>query len=188
LDRILERRETYAAVAVTAAAVRAAQTAIDREFCDCMTATRTWKAVGCCGSVTVPQSAISARAWPHLRVIDWERSMLVEPDGSTIWYDVIILPAGAELAPPASSKPPERVEPESKREEAAEAEATRPRPKRDPLISVLETLAPAGVHPKGMSIRRLTDRINKLPEFKENQVSDDTVGRALKDMKAAVKK
>ena len=40
-----------------------------------------------------------------------------------------------------------------------------------------------GIRPKSVSISELTRRINKLPEFKENQVSDDTVGRADREIK-----
>jgi hypothetical protein len=73
-----------------------------------------------------------------------------------------------------------------KRKEVAETEPTRRQ--RDRLFPVLETLTPGGVRPKGMSIKGLTDRINKLPEFKDDKVSEDTVGRALRGMRAAVKK
>ena len=46
---------------------------------------------------------------------------------------------------------------------------------------------PDGIRPKGMSIARLTKRINKLPEFKDQKVSEDTVGRADIEIKTAEK-
>jgi hypothetical protein len=45
-------------------------------------------------------------------------------------------------------------------------------------------LPPDGVPPKGTSIRALTERINELPEFKDNRVGEDTVGRALEVLAA----
>jgi hypothetical protein len=72
-------------------------------------------------------------------------------------------------------------------DELAEAEPTRWQ--RDRTIAAIKTLHPPdGIRPKGVSIAALTNRINKLPEFKENQISEDTVGRALEDIKAALKK
>ena len=47
---------------------------------------------------------------------------------------------------------------------------------------------PDGIRPKGVSIAALTRRINKLPEFKDDEVSEDTVGRADNEIKAARKK
>jgi hypothetical protein len=101
VDRILERRETYAAVVETAAALRAAQEAIDREFYERMAA-GPWQAAGCRGSPTAPQSNIPAAAWPDLQVTDWKRSRLAEPDG-TVRYGVDISPVLPEptATPPA---------------------------------------------------------------------------------------
>jgi hypothetical protein len=60
---------------------------------------------------------------------------------------------------------------------------------RDRTIEAIKTLHPPhGIRPKGTSIQALTNRINKLPEFQGNQVSDDTVGRALKDIETAPEK
>ena len=90
--------------------------------------------------------------------------------------------AEAELAParkPAPAPLSSQVEPEP--------ESTRWQ--RDRTIAAIKTLHPPdGIRPKGVSIAALTNRINKLPEFKENQISEDTVGRALEDIKAALKK
>jgi hypothetical protein len=85
------------------AALFVAQTAVDREFCDRM-ATETWQTVGRRGSPTAPQSDIPAVAWLHLLVTDWQRSTLAEPDG-TVWYDVSVLPAGAESAATPAAPP-----------------------------------------------------------------------------------
>jgi hypothetical protein len=81
-----------------------AHAAVHREFCDRM-ATGALQGVGRRGSPTAPQSDIPAAAWRHLQVTDWQRSTLVEPDG-TVWYDLSCLQAGAEsVAIP--SVPPE---------------------------------------------------------------------------------
>jgi hypothetical protein len=47
-------------------------------------------------------------------------------------------------------------------------------------IEAIKTLLP----PDGTSIRALTERINELPEFKDNRVGEDTVERALEDLEA----
>ena len=60
------------------------------------------------------------------------------------------------------------------------------RGKRDPVIERMKTFYPLdGIHPKSVSIEALTKRINKLPEFKENQVSEDTVRLADIEIKEA---
>ena len=75
------------------------------------------------------------------------------------------------------------AEPPSKREEAAEVESTQWQRAR--TIEAIKTLLPPdGVPPKGTSIRALTERINELPEFKDNRVGEDTVERALEDLEA----
>jgi hypothetical protein len=54
---------------------------------------------------------------------------------------------------------------------------------------VIKTLYPPdGIRPKGVSIAMLTNRINKRPEFKAGEVSEDTVRLADKEIKAAHKK
>jgi hypothetical protein len=80
-----------------------AQAAVDREFCDRM-ATGIWQSVGRRGSPTAPQSDIPAVAWLHLRVTDWQRSTVAEPDG-TVWYDVRVFPAGTESAATPAAPP-----------------------------------------------------------------------------------
>jgi hypothetical protein len=61
--------------------------------------------------------------------------------------------------------------------------------KREPVILVLKRLFPPdGLRPKGRSVKWVTSSLNKLPEFKDNPVSEDTVYRALKDMEAALEK
>jgi hypothetical protein len=69
----------------------------------------------------------------------------------------------------------------------AKAESTRWQ--RDRTIEAIRSLYPPdGIHPKGVSIASLTKRINKLPEFKGDEVSEDTVRLADIEIKAAHKK
>ena len=69
----------------------------------------------------------------------------------------------------------------------AETESTQY--KREPVILVLKRLFPPdGLRPKGRSVKWVTNSLNKLPEFKDNPVSEDTVYRAFKDMEAALEK
>jgi hypothetical protein len=99
-----------------------------------------------------------------------------------------------EPAPPTEPKQPApapsspHVEPEPPPEpERARAEPTRWQ--RDRTIEVIKTLYPPdGIRPKGVSIAMLTNRINKRPEFKAGEVSEDTVRLADKEIKAAHKK
>jgi hypothetical protein len=61
-----------------------------------------------------------------------------------------------------------------KEEKAAKAEATRWQ--RDPVIAKMkEFYAPHGIRPRGVSIARVTQRINKDLEFQNDKVSEDTV-------------
>jgi hypothetical protein len=74
-----------------------------------------------------------------------------------------------------------------KGERAAETETTRGQ--REPAIAVAKRLFPPhGRRPKGNSIAKLTKRFNNEPEFKEKNVSEDTVDRAFKDIAAALQK
>ena len=64
----------------------------------------------------------------------------------------------------------------------AKAEPTRWQ--RDRTIKAIKSLYPPdGIRPKGVSIAALTKRINKLPEFKGGEVSEDTVRRAASEIK-----
>jgi hypothetical protein len=78
------------------------------------------------------------------------------------------------------------------RAEESESELTKAehtRWQRDRVIAVMkEFYSPHGIRPKGVSIKRLTDRINRLSEFKENRVSEDTVRLADFEIKAPLKK
>ena len=57
---------------------------------------------------------------------------------------------------------------------------------RDRTINAIKSLYPPdGIHPKSVSIAALTRRINKLPEFEDDKVSEDTVGRAAIEIKEA---
>ena len=63
------------------------------------------------------------------------------------------------------------------------------RRQRDRAINAIKSLYPPdGIRPKNVSIAALTERINKLTEFKDDKVSEDTVGRADNEIKAARKK
>jgi hypothetical protein len=78
------------------------------------------------------------------------------------------------------------------RAEEPESELTKAkhtRWQRDRVIAAMkEFYSPHGIRPNGVSIKRLTDRINRLSEFKENQVSEDTVRLADSEIKAPLKK
>jgi len=83
---------------------------------------------------------------------------------------------------PVNARSPGEPEPE-----LAKAEHTRYQ--RDRTIAAMKTHYPEdGIRPRGMSIKKLTDRINKLPEFQEGKVSEDTVRLADREIKAALKK
>jgi hypothetical protein len=97
---------------------------------------------------------------------------------------------------PGSVSPVEPVAPDSSltdiesaatlESELARAEFTRWQ--REPTIEAMKDFYPPhGLRPKGVSIAALTNRINKRPEFKENQVSEDTVRLADKEIKASQK-
>jgi hypothetical protein len=70
-------------------------------------------------------------------------------------------------------------------EDADETETTQRQ--REPVRAMLKKLyQPHGLRPKGTSVKQVTDRLNKLPEFRNNPVSEDTVYRAFKDIEAAL--
>jgi hypothetical protein len=70
-------------------------------------------------------------------------------------------------------------------EDAAETETTQRQ--REPVIVMLKKLyQPHGLRPKGTSVKQVMERLNKLPEFRDNPVSEDTVYRAFKDIEAAL--
>jgi hypothetical protein len=88
-----------------------------------------------------------------------------------------------------------RIEPAAKPEDGAidaplaTASVEEAPAKREPVILVLKRLFPPdGLRPKGRSVKWVTSSLNKLPEFKDNPVSEDTVYRAFKDMEAALEK
>jgi hypothetical protein len=73
--------------------------------------------------------------------------------------------------------------------ESNEAATETTRWQREPVIAVIKRFYPPdGVRPKGVSIKALTDRINREPEFRDKQVSEDTVDRADKEIRAVLKK
>jgi hypothetical protein len=66
-------------------------------------------------------------------------------------------------------------------------EAEHPQWAREQVIVALKKVFPPnGLRPKGRSVKWVTNSLNKLPEFKDTPVSEDTVDRALKDIKAAL--
>ena len=79
-----------------------------------------------------------------------------------------------------------RIEPAKPEDGAIDAPAPA---KREPVILVLKRLFPPdGLRPKGRSVKWVTNSLNKLPEFKDDPVSEDTVYRAFRDMEAALEK
>jgi transposase-like protein len=52
------------------------------------------------------------------------------------------------------------------------------------IVAIRALHSPHGIPPQGTSIRKLTNRLNKLQEFKEDEVSHDTVRRAVIEIKA----
>jgi hypothetical protein len=56
------------------------------------------------------------------------------------------------------------------------------------IVAMKGFYPPDGLRPKSISIRMVTDRINKLEEFQENKVSHDTVRLADIEIKAAALK
>jgi hypothetical protein len=70
-------------------------------------------------------------------------------------------------------------------DDADETETTQRQ--REPVIVMLKKLyQPHGLRPKGTSVKQVMERLNKLPEFRDNPVSEDTVYRAFKDIEAAL--
>jgi hypothetical protein len=102
---------------------------------------------------------------------------LVLDKGKLVIVDVRIEPAPAKPEDGAIDAP------------VAAASVEEAPAKREPVILVLKRLFPPdGLRPKGRSVKWVTSSLNKLPEFKENPVSEDTVYRAFKDMEAALEK
>jgi hypothetical protein len=102
---------------------------------------------------------------------------LVLDKGKLVIVDVRIEPAPAKPEDGAIDAP------------VAAASVEEAPAKREPVILVLKRLFPPdGLRPKGRSVKWVTSSLNKLPEFKDNPVSEDTVYRALKDMEAALEK
>jgi hypothetical protein len=132
-------------------------------------------AVDCAGGVTTA---------PRQRFADYQgpRWEAIEVDAAAL-RQARPRPATPEPAPPSL-----QVEPEPPLEsELAKAEPTRWQ--RDRTINAIKSLHPPnGIRPKSVSIAALTQRINKLPEFKGDEVSEDTVRRADVEIKACRKK
>jgi len=112
---------------------------------------------------------------------------LVLDKAKLVIVDVWIKPAPAKPEDGAIDAPVAAASVEEAPAGAAETESTQY--KREPVILVLKRLFPPdGLRPKGRSVKWVTNSLNKLPEFKDNPVSEDTVYRAFKDMEAALEK
>ena len=110
---------------------------------------------------------------------------LVLDKGKLVIVDVRIEPAPAKPEDVAIDAAAASVE----EAPAGVAETESTQYKREPVILVLKRLFPPdGLRPKGRSVKWVTSSLNKLPEFKDNPVSEDTVHRAFKDMEAALEK
>jgi len=97
--------------------------------------------------------------------------------GKLVIVDVRIEPAPAKPEDGAIDAPVAAASVEEAPAGAAETESTQY--KREPVILVLKRLFPPdGLRPKGRSVKWVTNSLNKLPEFKDNPVSEDTVYRA----------
>ena len=106
---------------------------------------------------------------------------------AVVIVDVRIEPAPAKPEDGATDAPVAAASVEEAPAGAAETESTQY--KREPVILVLKRLFPPdGLRPKGRSVKWVTSSLNKLPEFKDNPVSEDMVYRAFKDMEAALEK
>jgi hypothetical protein len=102
---------------------------------------------------------------------------LVLDKGKLVIVDVRIEPTPAKPEDGAIDAP------------AAAASVEEAPAEREPVILVLKRLFPPdGLRPKGRSVKWVTSSLNKLPEFKDHPVSEDTVYRAFKDMEAALEK
>jgi hypothetical protein len=99
--------------------------------------------------------------------------------------DVRIEPAPAKPEDGATDAPVAAASVEEAPAGAAETESN----KREPVILVLKRLFPPdGLRPKGRSVKWVTSSLNRLPEFKDNPVSEDAIYRAFKEMEAALEK
>jgi len=110
---------------------------------------------------------------------------LVLDKGKLVIVDVRIEPAPAKPEDVAIDAAAASVE----EAPAGPAETESTQYKREPVILVLKRLFPPDVlRPKGRSVKWVTNGLNKLPEFKDSPVSEDTVYRAFKEMEAAFEK
>src|SRR5262249_16384833 len=103
-------------------------------------------------------------------------SPATQPDEPAITDPASAPGSAAENLLETGSDPGARPEESMPEPEPELAKAEHTRWQRDRTIAAMKTIYPPhGIRPKGTSIQALTNRINKLPEFKENKVSDDTV-------------
>ena len=91
------------------------------------------------------------------------------------WYGIEVDAAALRRARSRSADP-----------KLAKAKSTRPQ--RDRVIRAIKShYPPDGIRPKGVSIKALTERINRLSEFEDGDVSEDTVRLADIEIKAKIK-
>jgi hypothetical protein len=138
------------------------------------------------GTITVYSKADCEHLTVCAPLVHPAEGIRVEPYQEGDWFIRRASPAEptSPVEPVALDSLPTDIEPAT----ALEPELATRR-QRDRTIEAIKTLYPPnGIRPKDVSIAMLTNRINKLPEFKENRVSEDTVGRALQDIKVALEK
>jgi hypothetical protein len=131
--------------------------------------------------VTKERVEIEPGDWPELIIpveaaFDAEGKLLEEVKGVTRVAYLKVTVDGLDL---------ERLFPRSSIEKTEPAEREATRYQRVRTVSALKELYPPdGTRPDGVSIKMVTKRINKLPQFKNVPVSEDTVRRAFQDIKA----
>jgi hypothetical protein len=149
--------------------------------------------------VTKERVDIEFGDWPELIIpveaaFDAEGKLLKEVKGVTIvaYEKVTVDGLDLERRFPRSSiektEPAERTIEKTAPRPAPATSQPKPRWAREPVIAKMkEFYPPDGIRPNGVSIARLTKRINGQPEFQGNPVSEDTVRLADLEIKDAQK-
>ena len=132
--------------------------------------------------VTKERVGIEPGDWPELIIpveaaFDAEGKLLKEVKGVTIVAYEKVTVDGLDLERRFPRSSIEKTEP------AEAVEATQYQRVRT-VAALKELYPPDGTRQKGVSIKMVTERINKLPQFKTVPVSEDTVRRAFRDIKA----
>jgi len=149
--------------------------------------------------VTKERVGIEPGDWPELIIpveaaFDAEGKLLEEVKGvTTVAYEKVTVDGlDLERRFPRSSiektEPAERTIEKTAPRPAPATSQPKPRWAREPVIAKMkEFYPPDGIRPNGVSIARLTKRINGQPEFQGNPVSEDTVRLADLEIKDAQK-